>query len=254
MTELAKSTQGGLTVKLVSEMTGYAPAEIALVARTVAVGAPLQELAVFLHSCRSLGLDPLLRQAYWIRRKGKGALQVGIDGFRAIAESSGTYAGAEAIEYRGGIEWVYKGQKVIVPELARATVWKIVGGHKSAFVGEAYWTEFVPSGTDEGFMWARMPRHMLGKCAESQALRRAFPAQLGALALGDQAEQDAYVAGSKSPQEARQPLSQAELAHRHAQIYDDAYDLPEPKEGKALAEGASDDDNPEAEVSADDDE
>src|SRR5262249_14469676 len=136
VSEQAVAKRGdGLTVKLVAEMTGYAPAEIALVSRTVAIGAPLQELAVFLHSCRSLGLDPLLRQAYWIRRGNppKGALQVGIDGFRAIAERSGTYAGAEAIEYRGRIDWVYKGTTLVVPELARAIVWKVVAGHKSAF-------------------------------------------------------------------------------------------------------------------------
>lgn len=228
----------GLTVKLVAEMTGFAPAEIALISRTVAIGAPLQELAVFLHSCRQLGLDPLLRQAYWIRRSGKGALQVGIDGFRAIAERSGTYAGAESLEFRGQMEWAYNGATVIVPEIARATIWKIVGGHKSAFVGEAYWSEFVPSERD-AFMWAKMPRHMLGKVAEAQALRRAFPAQLGAIEMNDDIGADMQnppVITEVEPEPDPEP-KQKRLAARHKAIYDNAYDLPEPE--------------PEAEVQAD---
>ena len=215
MTDIQRASSSGLTVKLVSEMTGFAPADIALVSRTVAVGAPLQELAVFLHSCRALGLDPLLRQAYWIRRQGKGALQVGIDGFRAIAESSGSYAGAEPIMFSGAIEWTYKGKRVVVPELARATIWKIVGGRKNAFVGEAYWAEFVPSGEAEAFMWHRMPRHMLGKCAEAQALRRAFPAQLGSLALGEDADIASQVEAASE--------AQADRQRRNAQRYDEIF-------------------------------
>jgi len=218
MTEIQRAAPSGLTVRMVSEMTGYAPTDIALVSKTVAVGASLQELAVFLHSCRALGLDPLLRQAYWIRRQGKGTLQVGIDGFRAIAERSGAYAGAESIEHRGQIEWTYKGKKHIVPELARATVWKIVAGHKSAFVGEAYWTEFVPSGEAEAFQWARMPKHMLGKCAEAQALRRAFPAQLGNLGLADDIDGDMPL-----PEVTITEEDPAEKQRRNARRYDEIF-------------------------------
>jgi len=247
-TDIKRSDGGGLTVQLVSEMTGYSPAEIALVSRSVAQGANLQELAVFLRSCRALSLDPLLRQAYWIRRQGKGGLQVGIDGFRAIADRSGAYAGAESIEFRGATEWTYKGKKVVVPELARATIWKVVAGHKSAFVGEAYWNEFVPTSDSEAFMWNRMPKHMLGKCAEAQALRRAFPAQLGALSLA--ADTDAEVNVSEDQGE---PMAdrQKRLAKRHAEIYDEAYDLPD----KALpAQAAEEGPVPDSEVIADDDE
>jgi phage recombination protein Bet len=230
VTDSVAKRETGLTVRLVSEMTGFQPAEIALISRSVAIGAPLQELAVFLHSCRALGLDPLLKQAYWIRRGNppKGALQVGIDGFRAIAERSGTYAGAEAIEYRGATEWKYKGQDVMVPELARATIWKVVAGHKSAFVGEAYWSEFVPTAEKDAFMWASKPRLMLGKCAEAQALRRAFPAQLGSLDYSDEIGADIVAAPSiniDAEPEAEAPRQrQRRLAARHQQIFDRNYD------------------------------
>lgn len=227
----------GLTVKLVSEMTGYSPAQIALVSRTVAQGADLAELAVFLHSTSALGLDPLLRQSYWIRRRQsdgtvRGTLQVGIDGFRAIAEKSGSYAGAEPIEFRGTIEWGYKGAPVVVPELARATVWKIVGGRKNAFCGEAYWTEFVPSTDREAHMWFKMPRHMLGKVAEAQALRRAFPAQLGSLTMSDDVDQ--------ATSEVTQVEDPRERQQRNAKRYDEIFLDDDPAERALPAQAEAD--------------
>lgn len=185
---LAENAPRGLTLDMITEMTGYEPAQIALVSRTVAQGAPLQELAVFLHACKTLRLDPLLRQAYWIRRRSgdemKGALQVGIDGFRAIAERSGVYAGSEPPRFLGQIDWNYKGRMIVVPERAQVVVWKIVAGHKAAFTGEAHWQEFCPAEKD-AFMYSKMPRHMLAKDAEAQALRKAFPALLGAVQMHD---------------------------------------------------------------------
>jgi len=250
MTQMQKAKETGLTVRLVSEMTGFQPAEIALIARTVAVGAPLQELAVFLHSCRALALDPLLRQAYWIRRGNppKGTLQVGIDGFRAIAERSGVYAGAESIEYRGTLEWSYKDKTLIVPELARAVVWKVVAGHKSAFTGEAFWNEFAPTSEKDAFMWASKPRLMLGKCAEAQALRRAFPAQLGSLDYSDEIGADMSnppvinIEPEPEPEHEAPKTRQRRLAARHAEIFDTNYDdQPVQHEADADTEESADD-------------
>jgi phage recombination protein Bet len=174
---------------MVTELTGYQPVEIALIARTVAVDAPLQELAVFLHACRQLKLDPLLRQAYWIRRGNppRGTLQVGIDGFRAIADRSGVYGGSEPPEYR---DWIKLDGDLRVPGVARVRVWKVVEGRNAAFTGEAAWTEFYPGPGANGAMWRRMPRHMLAKVAEAQALRKAFPALLAAVNMDDEHGED----------------------------------------------------------------
>jgi len=43
-------------------------------------------------------------------------------------------------------------------------------------VGVAYWSEYAPPlDIKEAFMWRKMPRHMLAKCAEALALRKAHP-------------------------------------------------------------------------------
>lgn len=229
---IAEPAPRALTWEMIEELTGYDQAQIALVARTVVKDAPMQEIVMFLHACKTLNLDPLLRQAYWIRRKDgdvyKGTLQVGIDGYRSIAERSGVYAGSEPAEFRGSMEIVYQNRKILVPETARILVWKIVAGHKAAFTGEAHWTEFCPREQD-AFMWRKMPRHMLAKCAEGQALRKAFPALLGAVNMAAEMGE----AGDDLPEvgvptrivEQPQPeRSDREKAAQHKAMIDDEYD------------------------------
>lgn len=188
---------GGITLDQVVELTGFQPAEIALIARTVAVGAPLQEVAVFLHACRQLQLDPLLRQAYWIRRKQpnnemRGTLQIGIDGFRSLADRQGSYAGSSEPIFRGSKVISHRGRQgtveITVPEYCQVITWKIVQGHKATFVGEARWDEFYPGDGEQGFMWRKMPHHQLAKCAEAQSLRKGWPAQLGGLEFSPEAD------------------------------------------------------------------
>src|SRR5213595_2837688 len=94
----AEQQETGLTFHKISEITGYDMAQLALLRHNMAttmrvdVGeVPMYDIALFAHAAQALGLDPLLRQCYWIERGGKGVLQVGIDGFCAIAERSGHY-------------------------------------------------------------------------------------------------------------------------------------------------------------------
>jgi phage recombination protein Bet len=199
---LARQNDGKreLSYETVSSMTGYSLEQIALIVRTVAKDTPTVELAAFLHACNKLHLDPILKQAYWIRRRNRekdakgnwqdvmrGSLQVGIDGYRAIADRQGNYAGSEPPSFSDWQELTDEksGEVIRVPGLARVLVWKIVGAHKAAFHGEAAWREFYPGPGGVGERWRKMPRHMLAKVAEAQALRKGWPAVLGAVELDD---------------------------------------------------------------------
>lgn len=156
--------------------------QIELVKRTVADGATNDELALFLHTAKRTGLDPLARQIHFIRRKrwnkDKGAwdwvgsIQTGIDGYRLIADRTNRYAPGDI---------VLKGSP---PDMeATASVKKLVGDTWHEIKATAYWTEYCQSDKEGKPMglWAKMPRLMLGKCAEALALRRAFPAELSGI-------------------------------------------------------------------------
>ena len=78
---------------VVIQDTDFTEGQIATIKETVASGATDNELKLFLYQCSRTGLDPLSKQIHFIKRGGKATIQTGIDGFRAIAERTGQYAG-----------------------------------------------------------------------------------------------------------------------------------------------------------------
>ena len=164
--------------------TGETPeweSKIDLIRRTVAAGASADELELFFHQARRSGLDPLAKQIYFVKRQGKGVIQVGIDGLRLIADRTGQYAGSDDAEFIGNTSSGY-------PAAARISVYKMVQGHRCAFSATARWDEYYP-GDSQGFQWKRMPHAMLAKCAEALALRKAFPADMSGLYVHEEMEQ-----------------------------------------------------------------
>jgi phage recombination protein Bet len=138
-----------------------------------AKGANDVEFANFILVSTRTGLDIFKKQIYlvprWDTRLGKEIFspQAGIDGFRAVAERTGAYAGNDDPIFEGGDEKTH-------PEKAMVTVYKIVQGVRCPFTATARWAEYFP-GDKVGFMWKAKPHVMLGKCAEALALRKAFP-------------------------------------------------------------------------------
>lgn len=165
--------------------------QIELIKRTVAKGATDDELRLFIQVCKGANLNPFLRQVHlvkrWDSKEGRevGAIQVGIDGFRAVAESSGQYAGNEDPQFEGEEDITYdskaqKGVKLTVPKQATVTVYKLLEGQRYGFTATARWSEYYP-GPKMGFQWHIRPYLMLGKCAEALALRKAFPKLLSGM-------------------------------------------------------------------------
>jgi len=160
------------TIAAQSKQPTYTPEQLALIKRTVAVGATNDELLMFLHVAKKSQLDPFLRQIHFVKRAGKGTIQVGIDGYRAIADRTGQYAGNSEPAYE------YDEYKNLLK--ATVTVFRFVNGQKCEFTGSALWDEYKPN-DGQDFMWKKMPHVMLGKVAETIALRKAFPNDLAGL-------------------------------------------------------------------------
>lgn len=136
-----------------------------IIKNTVAKGATPEEFHVFVEMCKSTGLNPFKKEVWFLKINGQVQSMTGINGFYTIANNHPQFDGIEA-------EIVEKDGKI---EKAVAKVYR--KDRKIPMTSEAYWVEYQkPHGN-----WKIMPRVMLSKCAESMALRKAFPQELNGL-------------------------------------------------------------------------
>jgi len=174
--------------------------QLVVIKESICKGATDAELALFVATCKRTGLDPFLKQIYAVKRydsrekKEVMAIQVGIDGMRLTAERTGKYGGQGPVEYLDNEtgEWseIWHGKGY--PYAARVTVYRkdwAAGAHAIC-----RWDSYAQHlGADQKLSssWQRMPDVMLGKCAESLAMRRAFPAEMSGMAAVIDPEYDA---------------------------------------------------------------
>lgn len=168
-------------------------------------GASDAEFAVLMEIAKTRRLNPLLRQIHFVKRWNNDlrrevwTAQAAIDGLRAVAQRTGLYAGQDEPEFVEGPD----GTLLLCKVRVYRTDW-----HGRPAVGVAYWSEYVQTYRDKmsgktvaSPMWAKMPHVMLAKVAESIALRKAFPEDLGGIYSGEemaQADND-----HEEPREAR---------------------------------------------------
>lgn len=154
-------------------------------------GANPLELQYFGEVCKRVGLDPFKKQIHAVQRYDNNAkrmvwsYQTGIDGYRSIANSTGTYAGSDEPKFLPADESTPN------PTKATVTVWKIVAGQRVPFSASARWDEYVQMTRDgaPNSMWRKMPYGQLAKCAEALALRKAFPERLSGIHTDEEMEQ-----------------------------------------------------------------
>lgn len=174
--------------------------QVQLLKDTICQGATDDELSLFMHTSNRLQLDPFARQIFAVKRwdsklrREVMTSQISIDGFRLVAERTGRYEGQDGpywCDMDG--KWTDVWLKPTPPKAAKVGVRK--KGFEVPLYRTATWAEFAQTNKEGQLtpMWKKMGAVMLAKCAESQALRAAFPNELSGVYTQEEMAQEEVV-------------------------------------------------------------
>lgn len=195
----------GKALSIVKDQEEFTPTQLAALRQLGVDQAPEAELKMFLERCKRTGLDPFSRQIYMIGRNVKQGdqwvkrwtPQTSIDGARLIArrvadQSGAPYSTEGPFWCDSSGKWADVWLKPTPPAAAKYVV-LYKGG---SFTGLARFDSYkaVNRKGEVIGLWAKMADTMLAKCAEMQALRKAFPQDMSGLYVSEEMQQADNVA------------------------------------------------------------
>lgn len=200
--------------------------EIQLLKDTYAKGATDVEFKMLVAVGNQVGASPLRREIYLMpfwdtdARKMAKTPVVGIDWYRKQAGKSPHYAGQDEAEYGEMVtsNGVKHPEWCVVPVYSNK--FKNPDGSLRPIRVKVYWEEVAKTDKQGNAVasWKSMPRVMLAKCSEAQAIRRAFPEEVG----GVYVEEEIY-----APQ-GSVPVAEAQVIHSNADdLKDDEFNSPD---------------------------
>lgn len=124
---------------------------------TVCKGASDSQLKMFIEVCKSTGLNPFLKEIWYVAEKG--IIMAARDGYLRVANENPNF---------DGIETRVERDQNKVPIKAVCTVWRKDRNHP--VICEAFYNEYAKPSP----VWKQYPSAMIGKVAEVLALKRSF--------------------------------------------------------------------------------
>ena len=167
--------------KIATAFPGYTPEQVGVIKATVAKGTSDTELALFIYTATSSGLNPLLKEI-WCFKDNKGNLLIfaGRDGFLKKAQQHPKFAGMRSGAVREKDTFkinIPAGQVEHIIDKAHDQRGRIIGAYAFVFRRDEeptlVWVDFATY--DKGYnAWKTHPEDMICKVAEIRALKRAF--------------------------------------------------------------------------------
>lgn len=171
------------------------------------VGAQDESVKMVLNYCKAAGLDPMQKPVHIVPmycstgKKGKDGKDIkamrdvvmpGIGLYRIQASRDGTYAGANEPEYGDEVSEKIGDVEIRYPKWCKVTVKRLLkNGSIAEFTAIEFWKEnYANKGRgsiEPNAMWTKRPYGQIAKCAEAQALRKAFP-EIGSQPTADEME------------------------------------------------------------------
>jgi phage recombination protein Bet len=150
-------------------------------------GASLASIKMVLGYCKASGLDPMQKPVHIVpmwdakAKQMRDVVMPGIGLYRTQAARTGC-AGVTEPEFGPDVTEVIGNVHITYPAWCRVTVKrKLAGGDIVEFTAKEFWKEnyAVKGGPEKSIapnaMWQKRPYGQIAKCAEAQALRKAFP-------------------------------------------------------------------------------
>lgn len=163
----------------ISQHFGYTPQEVAVIQNSVAKGTSKVELAYFINVCKTVGLNPFVKEI-WCYKDKQGNLLVfaGRDGFLAKAQRHPSFKGIRSSDVCENDKFsIDIANNKIEHSFGIGERGKIVGAYAIAFRKDGEPTiEYADfKSYDKGFnAWRTHPAEMIKKTAETHALKKCF--------------------------------------------------------------------------------
>jgi len=151
-------------------------------------GADHNSIRMVISYCKASELDPMQKPVHIVPiwdgklRKMRDVVMPGIGLYRTQAARSGQYAGVSEPEFGPDVTEEIGGTSITFPSWCKVAVKRLLpNGQIVEFFATERWKEnYAAKGGQEksvapNAMWTKRPYGQLAKCAEAQALRKAFP-------------------------------------------------------------------------------
>lgn len=162
-------------------------------------GASHASIKMVLSYCRAAGFDVMQKPVHIVpmwdgkAKQMRDVVMPGVGLYRTQAARTG-HAGTSEPEYGPDVTEKIGGQELTYPQWCRVTVKRRQpNGSVDEFTAREFWKEnyAIKGGQEKSVapnaMWTKRPYGQIAKCAEAQALRKAFP-EIGSQAAAEEME------------------------------------------------------------------